>query len=239
MLAKGADLGVELGIEPVGLLHRGAEVIQDQPPWRSAEMAEGILEAAEEVVGGLAVDDLAVGLAGVGQHDAEDMGLAALAVGADDRGARAEVDLGLVAGPALEAAEGKLARRLQAADEAADAVVAAGEAVFGGQILVDALGAEAQVALGLDHLSPGLALAGATVVALLNTVRGRTEGPDTGVWRRLEDVAEPGGALAGFGADSSCRRAGGRIGWFWRRLAGVSSRRAHWLVLAPPLACLR
>ncbi len=71
-------------------------------------MAEGILDAAEEVVGGLAVDDLAVGLAGVGQHDAEDMGLAALAVGSNDPGTRAEVDLGLVTGPAFEAAEGEL-----------------------------------------------------------------------------------------------------------------------------------
>ena len=131
VLAKGPDLGVELGIEPVGLFHRGPEVIQDQAPRCSAEMAESTLDAAEEVVGGLAVDGLAVGLAGVGQHDAEDMGFAALAVGADDWGACAEVDLGLVAGPALEAAEGKLARRLQATDEATDAVVAAGEVVFG------------------------------------------------------------------------------------------------------------
>ena len=113
VLAEGADLGVELGIEPVGLLHGGLEVVQDQPPGHAAEVAEGILQAAEEVVGGLAVDDLAVGLAGVAQHDAEDMGLAALAVGADDRGARAEVDLGLVTGLALEAAEGELACRLR------------------------------------------------------------------------------------------------------------------------------
>ena len=125
MLAEGADLGIELGIEPVGLLHGGLEVIQDQPPRCSAEVAEGILDAAEEVVGGLAVDDLAVGLAGVRQHDAEEMGFAALAVGADDRGTCAEVDLGLITGLAFEAAEGELARRLQAADEATDAVVAA------------------------------------------------------------------------------------------------------------------
>ena len=60
----------------------------------------------------------------------------------------AEVDLGLVAGPALEAAEWELARRRQLADEATDAVVAAREVVLGDQILVDALGAEAQIALG-------------------------------------------------------------------------------------------
>ena len=98
-------MGLISGLEPVGLFHRGAEVVQNQASWYSAEMAEGTLEAAEEVVGGLAVDGLAVSLAGVRQHDAEDMSFAAFAVGADDRGACAEIDLGLIAGLALEAAE--------------------------------------------------------------------------------------------------------------------------------------
>jgi hypothetical protein len=65
---------------------------------RSGEVAEGVLQAAKKVVGGLAKDDLAVGFAGVAQHDPEDMGLAPLAVGPHDRGAFAKVDLGLVAG---------------------------------------------------------------------------------------------------------------------------------------------
>ena len=39
-----------------------------------------------------------------------------------------------------------------------------------------ALGAQAQIALSLDHSSPGLALALATV-ALFSTVRDRSEGP--------------------------------------------------------------
>ena len=38
------------------------------------------------------------------------MGLAPLAVGSDDGGTGAEVDLGLVAGVALDAAEGELVR---------------------------------------------------------------------------------------------------------------------------------
>ena len=64
----------------------------------------------------------------------------ALAFGPHDGGARAEVDLGLVTGLALESAEGKLAGRLQAANEATDAVVAACEGVLVGQILEDLLG---------------------------------------------------------------------------------------------------
>ena len=147
MLSKGLDLGVELRFEPVGLFHRGAEIIQNQASWRSAEMAESTLDAAEEVVGGLTVDNLAVSLSGVRQHDAEDMSFTALAVGADDRCAGAEVDLGLIAGPALESAERELARRLQAMDETTDAVVAAREVVFCGEVLVDALGTQSQIAL--------------------------------------------------------------------------------------------
>ena len=154
------------------------------------------LDAAEEVVGGLAVDNLAVGLAGVRQHNAEDVSFAALAVGADDRGACAEVDLGLIAGLALESAERELSLRLQAMNETTDAVVAAGEVVFCGEVLVDALGAQAPIALGLDLVSPGLALALATV-ALVNTDRGRSDGLVIWVWPCLE-----------------CVRAGGRIGWF-------------------------
>ena len=104
-----------------------------------AEVPEGILQAAEEVVGGLAGDGLAVALAGVAQDDAEDVGLAPLAVGADERRTGAEVDLGLVAGVALDASEGQFVRFLEAVDEPADAVVGAGEAVVGDQVLVDPL----------------------------------------------------------------------------------------------------
>ena len=85
MLGEGAHLGIELGIEPVGLRHGRLEVVQDQAAGHAAEVAEGVLEAAEEVVGGLAGDGLAEPLAGVAQDDAEDVGLASLAVGADKR----------------------------------------------------------------------------------------------------------------------------------------------------------
>jgi hypothetical protein len=159
-------------------------------------MSESTLDTTEEVVGGLAIDSLAVSFARVRQHDAKDMSFAALAVGADDGGASAEVDLSLVAGPALEAAERELARRLQAMDKTTDAVVAARKVVFCGEILVDALGTQTQVALGLDQRSPGLALALATV-ALVSTDRSGSDGLVMWVRPCLEGVG-----------------AGGRIGWF-------------------------
>ena len=72
-------------------------------------MAKCVLNTTEKVVGGLALDDFAVSLAGVRQHDAKEVGLAALAVGADDRCAFAEIDLGFIARPAFQAAERQLA----------------------------------------------------------------------------------------------------------------------------------
>ena len=107
-------MGLISGSNQSAFVHGGLEVVQDQAPGHPAEVPEGVLQAAEEVVGGLAVDGLAVALAGVAQDDAEDVGLAPLAVGADDRGAGAEVDLGLVAGVALDATEGQVVRLLRA-----------------------------------------------------------------------------------------------------------------------------
>ena len=75
-------------------------------------MTKGILDAAEEVVGGLAIDCLAVSLARVGQHDAEDMSFMALAVGCDNWSAGTEVDLGLIPGLTFKAPEGKFLHRL-------------------------------------------------------------------------------------------------------------------------------
>ena len=99
-------MGFSSGSNQSACVDGGLEVVEDQAPGHAAEVPEGVLQAAEEVVGGLAVDRLAVGLAGVAQDDAKDVRLAPLAVGADDRRAGAEIDLGLVAGVALHAAEG-------------------------------------------------------------------------------------------------------------------------------------
>jgi len=104
-------------------------------------VTKGTFDAAKEIVGGLAIDGLAVSLARVRQHDAKDMGSAALAVGCDDWSAGAKVDLGLVPGLTFKAPEGKLVYGLQKADKATDGVVAALEAVFGREILVNTLGA--------------------------------------------------------------------------------------------------
>src|SRR4051812_6929318 len=71
MFADGADLGVDLRVEPVGLLHGRLEIVQDQPSGDVAEVPAGALKAAKQVIGSLAVDSLAVALAGVDSHWAD------------------------------------------------------------------------------------------------------------------------------------------------------------------------
>src|SRR5262249_39377721 len=137
-------------------LYGRPEVVQDQVSGDTAEVTEGALQAAEEVIGGLAIDRLAIGLAGVAQDDAEDMSLAPFAVRADDRRTFAEVDLRLVPRVALDAAEGELTSLLEPADEAADGVVAAVESMVDDQVLVDPLRGQPQVALRLDQVPPRL-----------------------------------------------------------------------------------
>ena len=126
-------------------------------------------------------------------------------------GAGAEIDLGLFPGSAFQTAEGKLLRHLQLGDEAADAVVAAGEAVFGHQVLVDALGTESQLQLGLDERTPGQTVAGPTSAlgdgGCRRGMSGRPEEPMRH-WLVLtgrQAAAEPMGALAGFEARASPR----------------------------------
>src|SRR5487761_2115417 len=212
MFAEGADLRVDLRVEPIRLLHGRLEVVQDKAPGHPAEMPEGVLQAAEEVLGGLAVDRLAVGLAGVAQDDAEDVGLAPLAIGADDRRARAEVDLGLLARPALHASKRQVVRLLEPMDEPADAVVAAGESVVGVQILVDPLCAEPEVTLPLNQLSPRLTTAGPTAAAGLR-IGCRTGSRERQFWRALA-LVRAGGRFGWFCRALALVRAGGRVGWF-------------------------
>jgi hypothetical protein len=76
----------------------------------------------------------------------------------------------------IQAAEGQFLRCLQAADEAAHAVVAAGEVVLGEQVLIDALGAEPQLQLGLDDHTPGEAVTGPAGAGLSREWGGRHVG---------------------------------------------------------------
>jgi hypothetical protein len=102
----------------------------------------------------------------VGQHDAEEIDFAALAIVTNNTGTFAEVDLSPFTRFAFEAAKWQFGGRRQLADEAPDAVVSPGKAMVDDQVLIDALGAEAEVTLGLNRLASRIALASATIAAL-------------------------------------------------------------------------
>src|SRR6516165_1050711 len=137
------------------------------------------------------------------QDDAEHVRAAAVTI-QEDRGAGAEVDLGFLAGTTLQASEGQRGLVFETTDKAADAVVAACIAVLVVEVLENALGRQATVELGADHVAPGFAVAGAT---------GRRQ------------------RLLGGARRLSCRRrrADGRIGWFcFRRQRERADGRIGW-----------
>src|SRR5262245_19430033 len=160
VLAEGADLGIDLGVEPIGFGDGGLEIVEDQALRHAAEVPEGVLQATEECLGGLARHGFAVSLAGITEHDAEDVRPPPPALGVLGRRPFAEIDLGFLAGAAFEAAERQLLLRGQAADKAAHAVILAAEAVLDDQVLIDALGGQALIELGLNDRAKRLTEAG-------------------------------------------------------------------------------
>src|SRR5229473_1593228 len=154
VLAERLHLRIELGVEPVRPRYRGTQVVAHQPLRHAAKGAKGILQTADQGLRRLAIDRFAVTLARMAQHHAQHMRPTALASRVHDRGALAEVDLRLFPRQALQAAEWQRRRAPQTLHEAAHAVVAACKAVLADQVLMDALRAESQVELGLDHRLP-------------------------------------------------------------------------------------
>ncbi len=160
VLAERFQLRIQLRIEPVRLLDRRTEVVDDQYLGHAAEVPEGILQAADEVLGRLPIDDFAVALAAVAQHNAEDVGAPLTTVFLPDGRPGAEVDLRLLARLALQPPERQRMGCPQAAYETTDAPVTRLELlVLSAQILPDPLGRQAQIEHGQNLLPKGLAIA--------------------------------------------------------------------------------
>ena len=60
MPAEGFQPGDQFRVVPVGMLDRGPQVVDHQGARHAAQGMEGILQAGDEVFGGLLVDGLAV-----------------------------------------------------------------------------------------------------------------------------------------------------------------------------------
>ena len=227
MPAERLHLGRQFGIEPVGMRDGRLEVVDDQRLGDAAEMREGVFQAAEEVVGRLGERGFAVALAAMTEHDAKDMGLAALAVGRDDRRTAAKIDLGLFARPAFHATKRQRRRGPQTAHEPLHAVVASCEALIGREILPDPMGRKLLVELGQNRFAVWFALA--TSAARIDRVPAATRGRPASrwaEWRHLNPLRNRCRRYHSFAQRGSRQQQ--KSGCIYSR-----SRRAEWLVLGP------
>ena len=142
MRTEGAQLGVDLRIEPVRLDDRGLEVVGHDRGGDPAEGPEGVLDAADHRLGVLPPDDLAVALARVRKHGPEQVRAADPAGLGRGLGAPAEVDLHLVTGGALQPPVWQGVAPGDVSHEALHRAVGATEAMLAHQILIDPLGAQ-------------------------------------------------------------------------------------------------
>ena len=122
-----------------------------------AQMPEGILYAADEVLGRLPPEGLGVTLARVTQDQAQDMGTASAPV-LHHPGPLAKIDLCLLSRLTLHAPERQGIGLLQLPHEALHRIVAAGELLLTHQVLVNPLGGQAGVQTGFDEALKRLAV---------------------------------------------------------------------------------
>src|SRR6266568_9523892 len=94
MARKLPELGIEFWIGKIELEHRRLEVVQIDRLGDSAQMAEGILQAANQRLGVLMTNRFAVALARVAQYHSENPGFAFASVTGDKRrtGPKVHVD---------------------------------------------------------------------------------------------------------------------------------------------------
>ena len=101
VIAERLHLPIDLGIEPVRFRHGGAKIVEDQELWDTTEVMESVLQATNEVLGGLLKDAFAVAFTRMTQHDPKHVWAATTTAGLNDRCALPEVNLALDAGLAL------------------------------------------------------------------------------------------------------------------------------------------
>jgi hypothetical protein len=142
VLAELDDLGIQFRIVPVGLFDDRRGIVEDHDLRHASQSPEGVLQGANERLGGQPPHGLAVALARVAEHGAKHMRAERLAVGALATRAGAVVDLQLVARLDLDAAERQLSLRAESLHVASHRTVPAREAMLLAQVLVNALGRE-------------------------------------------------------------------------------------------------
>ena len=100
-------LGHQLGIEPIGVLHRRAQVVEHDRLRHAAKMGERVLQTTQKRFSGLPQRDFAVRLAAMTEHDAKHMRAVPLAVRTNDWCALAKVHLHLLTGSGFHTPKGR------------------------------------------------------------------------------------------------------------------------------------
>lgn len=137
MAAELDQLGVEIGIEPVGPQDGGLQVVDDQPRGHAAKVPECVFQTPHKRVRGLAPDNLGVAFAGVAENAAEQMGPSSSSV-FDHPSPAAKVCLDLLTWGTLHPPERQVASSRAAADKALHRLISAAESMVADQVLVDA-----------------------------------------------------------------------------------------------------
>lgn len=151
VLTEGLDFRVHLRIVPVRPTDGRLEIVDHGRLGNPAKGPEGVLQAAEEVLGRLMVNHLAVRLSRETQDDPEDITAATFAVRPQNRRPDAEVHLCLLTQQHLQPAERQRLTLTQTLEEPTNAGVAGRETMPLHQVLVDPLAGQSLPELCLNH----------------------------------------------------------------------------------------
>ena len=166
MPAKAHQLGVEFRVAPVGLLHRGAQVVEVQNLGDAPEGEKRILQTTDEVLGRLVKDRFAVSLARVTQDYPQDPGPTVSAIGIDHRRPSAEINLRFLPRLDLDTPHPLGLLAAKPAHKPFDRLIGAAKTNFGHQILMNPLRAQARVQLGSNPRPMRITEAGPTGFSL-------------------------------------------------------------------------
>src|SRR6266571_2473131 len=160
MAAKAFELWIQIRIIPIGPADCGSEVVEIQGFGDTAEITKRVFQAADERLGGLIPNGLAVGFARKAQHNAEDPRLASPTTRLVHRCSATKIDLGFLRRLNLDPADRRGRTLFEPSNESLDGLVRALEPDFANQVLINALGGQTEVEFGLDLFSVCLTFAG-------------------------------------------------------------------------------
>ena len=124
------DLRIEIRVIPIRLDNGGFEVVDDERFGHAAEVTESILDAADELFGGLPRHHLAVGFAGAAQDDAKQVRAYSSAIRPHDGRTLAKIYLGFLTWSAFHPPERQRRAAIQSTDKPLNGLIICNEAMF-------------------------------------------------------------------------------------------------------------